>query len=98
MCTQCLHHITPPTPFPRHLSSPIGTNPQDLFHHLVLQFCRRKNKEKEKKWHFCLLKIAIQGVSLWHFHVYLYYSPNWFISYIFLHFTLVPFLWLFQLV
>jgi hypothetical protein len=25
---------------------------------------------KEKKnWHFCLFKIATQGVSLWHFHV-----------------------------
>jgi hypothetical protein len=23
---------------------------------------------KRKKWHFCLSKIATQGVSLWHFH------------------------------
>jgi hypothetical protein len=42
-----------------------------------------------------LFKIATQGVFLWHFHVYMYYSPNWFIS-IFLLSTLVPFLWLFQ--
>jgi hypothetical protein len=46
--------------------------------------------EKEKKWHFCLFKVATQGVSLWHFHVYIYYNLNWFI-YIFLLSTLVPF-------
>jgi hypothetical protein len=27
--------------------------------------------QKKKKWHFCLFKIAIQGVSLWHFHMYI---------------------------
>jgi hypothetical protein len=27
---------------------------------------------------------------LWHFHVYMYYNLNWFISSIFLHSTLVP--------
>jgi hypothetical protein len=43
-----------------------------------------------------LFKIATQGVSLWHFHVYIYYNPNWFISTIFLLSTLVPFLWWFQ--
>jgi hypothetical protein len=31
-----------------------------------------------KKWHFCLFKTVIQGVALWHFHVYQYYFPNWF--------------------
>jgi hypothetical protein len=53
-----------------------------------------KKKEIWKKWHFCLfnIKIAKQGVSLWHFHVYMYYNPSWFISPIFLHSTLVPFL------
>jgi hypothetical protein len=30
-----------------------------------------------------LYKIAIQGVSLWHFHVYMYYNLNWFIPSIF---------------
>jgi hypothetical protein len=67
---------------------------QDLFLLLVLWFCRRK-KNKRKKWHFCLfkIKIATQGVSLWQFHVYMYYNPSWFISCIFLHSTLVPFLW-----
>jgi hypothetical protein len=43
--------------------------------------------------HFCLYKIATQGVSLWHFHVYMYYYLNWFIPSIFLLSTLVPFLW-----
>jgi hypothetical protein len=38
----------------------------------------------EKKSHFCLFNIAIQGVSLWHFHVYMYYNPNWFIPSVFL--------------
>jgi hypothetical protein len=37
-----------------------------------------------KKGHFCMFKIAMQGVSFWHFHVYrlyhelahpLYFSP-----------------------
>jgi hypothetical protein len=27
-----------------------------------------------------LFRIGTQGVSLWHFHVYMYYNPNWFIS------------------
>jgi hypothetical protein len=50
-----------------------------------------------KKWHFCLFKIAIQGVSfLWHFYVYMYYNLSWFIPSSFLFSTLVPFLWWFQ--
>jgi hypothetical protein len=51
---------------------------------------------KEKKWYFCLLKIAIQGVYLWCFHACMYYNLNWLISSIFLPSTLVPFLWWFQ--
>jgi hypothetical protein len=43
-----------------------------------------------------LFKIVIQGVSLWYFHVYMYYNPNLFISSIFLLSTLVSFLWWFQ--
>jgi hypothetical protein len=43
-----------------------------------------------------LFKIATQGVSLWHFHVNMYYNLNWFISSIFLLSTLVPFLWWLQ--
>jgi hypothetical protein len=30
-----------------------------------------------KKKTFLFFKIAIQGVSLWHLHVYVYYNPNW---------------------
>jgi hypothetical protein len=53
------------------------------------------NFVKENKRHFCLYKTATQGVSLWRFHVYMCYSPNWFTSSIFLVSTLVSFLqWL----
>jgi hypothetical protein len=49
-----------------------------------------------KMWYFYLFKIAIQGVSLWPFHVYMYCNPNCFICSIFLLSTLVPFLWWLQ--
>jgi hypothetical protein len=49
-------------------------------------------KKKKKKWHFCLFKLAIQGISLWHF----IYNRNCFIPSIFLLSTLVSFLWWFQ--
>jgi hypothetical protein len=49
-----------------------------------------------EKRYFCLLKISIQGFSVWHFHVYMYCTPNWFICSIFLLSTLVHFLWWFQ--
>jgi hypothetical protein len=54
---------------------------QDLFCLHVFWFYKRK------RWHFCLFKISPQEVSLWHFHVYMYYSPNWFITstFFFLH-------------
>jgi hypothetical protein len=44
-----------------------------------------------EKMTYFLFKIAIQGVSLSYFHVYMYYNPNWFFS-IFLLSTLVFFL------
>jgi hypothetical protein len=59
---------------------------QDLFSNFV----------KEKKWHLCLFKIVTQEVSLWHFHVYMYFKLNWFVASIFLLSTLVSFLWWFQ--
>jgi hypothetical protein len=43
--------------------------------------------------HFCLRYTLI---SLWHFHVYMYYNSNWLISSIFLLYALIPFLWWFQ--
>jgi hypothetical protein len=36
-------------------------------------------------------RISIQRVSLWHFHVYMYCVPNWFILFICLLYTLVLF-------
>jgi hypothetical protein len=36
-----------------------------------------------EKRHLCLFKIATHWVSLWHFHLYMYYNQNWFIPSIF---------------
>jgi hypothetical protein len=78
------HHIHPPIPCPYVLPPTLVlTTTQDLFYLPILCFCKR---------HFCLFKISVQSISLWQFHVYRYYSPNWFIPSIFLLFTLVPFL------
>jgi hypothetical protein len=46
-------------------------------HNPALWFCK-------KYIYFCLFKTATQGVFLWHFHVYMCYNPNLFISSIFL--------------
>jgi hypothetical protein len=43
-----------------------------------------------------LFMIAIQVVSLWHFHVYMYDNLNWFIPSIFLLSIFIPLLWWFQ--
>jgi hypothetical protein len=86
MCTY-FHHIHPTTPFP-YILLLVPTPRQELFCLPVLCFC--------KKWHFCLFKIAIQGVSLWHFHVCMYYNLNWLSPSIFLLFILVAFFWWFQ--
>jgi hypothetical protein len=48
------------------------------------------------KRQFCLFVMVIQGVSLWNFLIYLYYTLNWFFPSIILLSTLVPFLWRFQ--
>jgi hypothetical protein len=75
MCTQYLHHILLPTPFPYPPSSHWYQSPkQDLLCLLLSDFV------KEKKWHFCLFKVTLQEVSLWHFYVHMYYNLNWFIS------------------
>jgi hypothetical protein len=45
---------------------------------LVSLFCSwfcRSVKIKRKTWHFCLFET--QGVSIWYFHVYRYYTANW---------------------
>jgi uncharacterized membrane protein len=90
MCTQYLQYIHPPTPF-YHLLPPTSTNlfpPNRTCSSLL--FSDFVNK---KKMTFLQFKIATQEVSLWHFHVRMYYSLNWFISSILLLSALVPFLW-----
>jgi hypothetical protein len=95
--TQYLYHVHPLTPFHHLLPSPSGIIHAPLSGRTCSTFLFPDfAKERKKKWHFCLLKIATQRTSLWHFHVYMYYSPILFISSIFLLSTLVPFLWLFQ--
>jgi hypothetical protein len=100
MRTRFLHHIHPPTPLPHHLPSfhwcqpsPLGRTCSIL---LFSDFVEEKREKiKRKTWHFSLfeIKVATQGDSLWYFHVYMYYNPNWFVSSNFLHSTLFPFLW-----
>jgi hypothetical protein len=84
MYTQYLHHIHPLCPFPTLTPSHWYQFPQTG--PPVLQFCKRKN------WHVYLFKIAVHGVSLQHFHVYLYYNLNQLISSIFLLSNLSPLL------
>jgi hypothetical protein len=44
MCTQYLHHVHPPIPFPQLLLPSTSTSlpRQDMFHLPVLWFCKRK--------------------------------------------------------
>jgi hypothetical protein len=37
-----------------------------------------------------------QGVSMWHFNVYMNYKTKWFFYCNFLHSALIPFSWCFQ--
>jgi hypothetical protein len=99
MCTQYLHHIHLPSPFPHLLPLPSVPTPPPQAGPILPSFSLiLYKKKKKKKLFFCLFEIATQGVFLWHFHVYMYYSTICFISSIILLFTLVPFLLLFQLV
>jgi hypothetical protein len=50
---------SPPTPFPYSLTPPTGANPPTGPIYLPVLHFWKKNQ-------FCLFKIAIQGVSLWH--------------------------------
>jgi hypothetical protein len=71
----------PPPTFHWYQFLPLGT--------LLLFYLIGKKKRKGKKWHFFLfeIKVAIQGVSLWNFHINLYYNLNWLMSSNFLHQT-----------
>jgi hypothetical protein len=79
---------SPPPPSHSHCYPPPHKGPVSPSCSVILQ--------KKKKWTFSLFMIAIQGVSLWHFHGCMYYNLNWFISCIFLLSILVPFLWWFE--
>jgi hypothetical protein len=91
MCT-LLPSFTISLPLPPHWFHTTQTRPVSPSCSLILY-----EKRRRKKMPFLVNK-ATQGVSLWHFHVYMYYSPIWFISSVFLISILVPFLWWFQLV
>jgi hypothetical protein len=84
----CAHSIVLYSPS-QTISPPLPPSHWYQHHPLLLDFV------KEQKRDFYLFKITIQGVPLWHFHVHMYCSTNWFIS-IFLLSSLVPFLWWFQ--
>jgi hypothetical protein len=56
----------------------------------------------ENKWHFCLYKIAIQGISLWHLHTHTHTHTHVLFIFRLVHLlylfisTLVPYLWWLQ--
>jgi hypothetical protein len=76
MCTQYAPYL-PSCTLSTHPPYSHCYQPPDRTHSTILfsNFVKRKIK-----WHFCLFKIATQRVALWHFHVYMYYNLNWFIS------------------
>jgi hypothetical protein len=90
MCTQYLYHIHPPTPFPHLLLLPQVPTTALSLPGRTCSTLPISNFVKEKKWQFCLFKIATQGVSLWHFHVHMH-IPHWIHLY-FSSFYLSPFL------
>jgi hypothetical protein len=58
------------TVFAPYLPSPWYHFPkQDLFQVNIIWLCKKKQKMT-----VCLFKIATEGVSLWHFHIYVQYS------------------------
>jgi hypothetical protein len=87
--------IYPPTTCFYHLPLPTGTNPppwgRTCSALLLSDFVAEKRKNSDI---FCLfeIKVATQGVSLFYFHVYIYYNPSRFIASNFLHSSLVSFL------
>jgi hypothetical protein len=90
MCTEYLQHIHSLPPFPHILTlSLVPTPPPNRTYLAFLSSVYVK-----RKLAFCLFKIAMQEVSMWHFHVYMYYNPNCFIPSVFLLSTLIPFLWI----
>jgi hypothetical protein len=89
MCAHICILFTLPHPFPSSFLLPlILTSPERTCSFLLFS-----DFVKGQKLYFCLFKIATHGIFYWHFHVCMYYNPNWFISSIFLLSTLVLFLW-----
>jgi hypothetical protein len=80
MHIQYLHYIRPPTLFPYILPLPLVPTPLDRTFSALLFF----NFVKDKKWHFCLFKVGIQGVSLWHVYMYYHFFIVKFVSFIIL--------------
>jgi hypothetical protein len=71
MSTYYFGHIHFPSPFPYILHPATGTNAPDRTCFTFWSFIFEKKNS--------LFKIAIQGVSLWHFHEYMYHILNCFI-------------------
>jgi hypothetical protein len=70
MCTQYLHHIHLPSPFPHLLSLPLVLSPNPCQAGLfcscsLILYKKKKKKKKKKERYFCFFKIVTQGVSLW---------------------------------
>jgi hypothetical protein len=99
MYAQPLHHIHLPLPFPHlHPLQMDQLTPQagSVLHLWSQILFRRRIKRRIRKRrggcreHFLRLNIATQGVFLWHFLIYMYYSTISFIS-IFYISALIPF-------
>jgi hypothetical protein len=57
----------------------------------------QKRRDKKKNMTFFFeINVATQGVSFQYFHVYMCYTPNYFIFSNYLHSSWVHFLWWFQ--
>jgi hypothetical protein len=83
-----LSHTLSPPPSPSLWYQPPKVGPVLSSCSLVLQM--------KTKWHLYLFKIITHEVSLWYFHVPMYYNPNLFISSSFLLSTLILLWWFLQ--
>jgi hypothetical protein len=99
-CFCTIFTLLPPFPRPSPLSSTNFTLPRPcpLLDRICFALLLSDFVEEKRKWYFCLfeIKVATQGVSLWHFHVCICNTTQFDTSPIFLHSTLVPCLWWFQ--
>jgi hypothetical protein len=93
MCTHYLHWVLTLFPFPTTSSLPLVPTSHSAL--LFSNFVEEKRLKIKRKTCFCYfeIRVATQGVSLCYVRAHMYYNPNWFISSIPLHSSLVPFLW-----